>query len=127
MRTTKGFFVLMLALTLAAPAPVFGQSAGDEQYTDPFSQDESTGGGQQGGDGSQPQPEEQPAPTPAPAPETAIPEPATGSVESAQQDTGSVAPSSTNTLPATGLPGALLAALGAGLLLGGAALQRAAR
>ena len=43
--------ILVLALTLTVAAPAFGQSAGDDQYVDPFQQE--TGGGNGNSNGSQ--------------------------------------------------------------------------
>jgi O-Antigen ligase len=50
MRATKGMLLLALAIALAAPATALAQSAGDEQYVDPFQN--SPGGTSQGGGGS---------------------------------------------------------------------------
>jgi hypothetical protein len=113
----------MVAALLALPAVAIGQSAGDEQYTDPF------GGGDGGG---QEQPAEQPsAPPPsepaepvAPAPggngtaEPAAPAEAAPSAEASQE----AAPA----LPRTGLPVLILAAIGYALLLAGIAIRRKA-
>ena len=102
------------ALLLAAPASAFGQSAGDEQYEDPFAgQDQ----------------QEQPAATPTPAPgepEPAAPAPA------APSQTPETAPAPAPTgepgeppaeLPRTGLDAGLVLAIGAALLAGGVALR----
>jgi LPXTG-motif cell wall-anchored protein len=103
--------VLLAALALLAPASAFAQSAGDEQYADPFGkvQKKKSGSGTQGSQGTQgttgqgsSQPSTQSAPTTSQT--TAAP---------AQQ-----------TLPRTGAPVGLLAASGAGLLCGGALLRR---
>jgi hypothetical protein len=93
---------------VALPAGALAQSAGDEQYQDPFApggeQQESSGGGQAG---------QQPA-TPAPTPTPAGRAPATG------------APTATaaSALPRTGggPPAAPLALLGGGLLAMGAGI-----
>jgi hypothetical protein len=94
-------------LALALPPAAFAQSAGDDQYTDPFGQvDENTGGGG-GGDGDAGVPAE-PAPTP---------------VEPAQTGEETVVPAG-ESLPRTGLPAAALALAGIGSLAAGAALRR---
>lgn len=111
-RTTLLVAALAL-LALALPSATLAQSAGDDQYTDPFGQvDEGTaeGGGDQsggGGDGGGDVPAE-----PAPVP-----------VEPAQAGEETVAPAG-ESLPHTGLPAAALALLGAGSLAAGAALRR---
>ena len=98
---------LLLALSLLAlPSAAMAQSAGDEQYSDPFGQTDEPNGSQ---DNPAPEPEAAPAPaTPAAPAEEAV----------ASQD--AAAP----TLPATGLPAFLLASAGATLLASGAALRR---
>jgi hypothetical protein len=111
---TRALTALILAVALlAAPAAAFAQSAGDDQYVDPF----------QGGDGAgqqedpAPQPEEPAAPPPAESAPggngTAEPTP---SVEAAQEGSP--------TLPRTGAPVVLLAAAGYALLLAGIAIRR---
>ncbi len=98
---------LLLAMSLLAlPATAMAQSAGDEQYADPFAQTEQP-------NGSQDEPAPEPDATPAPAAPAAPAEEAVTSQEAA-------AP----TLPATGLPAFLLASAGAMLLASGAALRR---
>ncbi len=103
----RRLLALFLALSmLALPSAAAAQSAGDEQYADPFGQTEQPNGSQ-----DQPAPEPQPAPTPAtPA------APAEQAVASQQAQ----AP----TLPATGMPAHLLASTGALLLASGALLRR---
>ena len=97
---------------LALPCSALAQSAGDEQYADPFGQVEEPNGGQ----GEQGQAPDQSAQTPAAPAQTA---PATGAEQSvAAQDTA--AP----TLPRTGMPAWYLAVNGAVLLLAGTALRR---
>jgi hypothetical protein len=98
---------LLLAVSLLAlPTAAMAQSAGDEQYSDPFGQTDEPNGSQ---DNPAPEPEAAPAPaTPAAPAEQAV----------TSQD--AAAP----TLPATGLPAFLLASVGAMLLASGAALRR---
>jgi LPXTG-motif cell wall-anchored protein len=118
-RRGKQIACLLVAATLALPAAAFGQSAGDEQYDDPFAPEEQTGGG-----GSQPEP------TPEPEPEAPV-APATPSAEPAQAP----APSSDGggdeggggQLPYTGADSALLALAGGTLLVSGLALRRRTR
>jgi LPXTG-motif cell wall-anchored protein len=104
----RRLLALFLAVAmLALPSLAAAQSAGDEQYADPFGQTEQPNGSQE-----QPAPESQPAPAPA-APTAA---PAEQAVASQQTQ----AP----TLPATGVPAHLLASMGALLLASGALLRR---
>jgi hypothetical protein len=111
--------VALLALALlAAPAGAFAQSAGDDQYTDPFGPSEEAqpeGGGLDGSEGAQ---------TPAPAPDPA-PAPAEGAVAQEPEtdpDTQAVDPGPT--LPYSGFPAGIAAGTGALLLAAGAALRR---
>jgi LPXTG-motif cell wall-anchored protein len=100
--------VFLAVSMLALPSAAAAQSAGDEQYADPFGQTEEPNGSQ-----------EQPAPEPQPAPAPATPAaPAEQAVASQQ----TAAP----TLPATGVPAHLLASMGALLLASGALLRRRA-
>jgi hypothetical protein len=96
---------------LAAPAPALGQSAGDEQYEDPFAGEEQ----------SQPEPTATPAPAaPEPAPEEPAAQPAAQSTPS----TATAEPASQQPeLPRTGLDVAPLFAVGVVLLGGGIALR----
>jgi hypothetical protein len=98
--------LLLTLLALALPSAALAQSAGDEQYADPFGQvdEPNESDGQQA---QAPEPEPAPAEPVAPAEEPAV-----------SQETA--AP----TLPATGLPALLLAGSGALLLTGGTALRR---
>ena len=99
---------LLLALfALALPSAALGQSAGDEQYADPFGQVKDGGG--QGQQADQPT---QCAPAQSAAPATTADQAA-----ASQEATGP-------TLPRTGLPALLLAAAGALLLAGGTSLRR---
>jgi hypothetical protein len=123
--------LLTAAALLAAPAVALAQSAGDEQYTDPF----------QGGDGGgQEQPAQQreqpvePAPTepaePAPT-EPAEPAPGgNGTAEAAPSTEGAptadAAQDGSAALPRTGGPVVLVGAIGYALLLAGIAIRRKA-
>jgi hypothetical protein len=113
---------LTLAALLAVPAAAMAQSAGDEQYVDPFQ-----GGEEQPSQAPQ---EEPPAPPPAapvqptepaptePAPAAPAPSGEPGDVTAAPAQT------TAGTLPRTGLPVALLLSAGYALLLAGVALRR---
>jgi LPXTG-motif cell wall-anchored protein len=113
--------LVMLALALpvvAAPATSFAQSAGDDQYVDPFQDDNSGGGGNggnQGNSGNQGNntPSDQQSVAQAPADTSGAA--GTTATESAQGDS----------LPRTGLDMAPLVAIGVLLLGGGFALRRA--
>jgi hypothetical protein len=48
----QGLIALVLTLAVAVPAPAFGQSAGDEQYVDPFQDPPAEPEGGQGNSGS---------------------------------------------------------------------------
>jgi hypothetical protein len=100
--------MLIAAFLLALPAGALAQSAGDEQYADPFEQP------QQEPSGSQEEPV--PAPEPAPAPAE--------SSQTAAAPQAEVEATGSQTLPATGLPVALLAGAGGLLLFGGTMLRR---
>ena len=101
---------LLLAAALLAGAPAaLAQSAGDEQYSDPFGQQGQPNGGGQG---------EAPtgsAPTDA-APADAAPA-TTAAQPVASQDAGP-------TLPTTGFPAGVLAGMGALMLAAGTTLRR---
>jgi hypothetical protein len=126
MRMTKRTLPVLLMLALAvpvvsAPATAVAQSAGDEQYVDPFQNEQGQAGGGQGGSGggqggSGGGDTSAPAPAPAPAP-TEIPD---GTVEGTVTQTQDAGP----TLPRTGF-GLAGRVLGGGLLLlGGLTLRR---
>ena len=93
---------------LALPSAALAQSAGDEQYSDPFGEVDQP-------NGSQDEPAETPA-AEAPAAEGAAPA-TSGGEATASQETGP-------TLPRTGLPAGLVAAGGALLVAGGGGLRR---
>ena len=103
--------LILAAFMLALPAAALAQSAGDEQYADPFGPTEEPSGGSQ--DQQAQAPEQEAAPAPAPTEPAAPAEEVTASQETA-------AP----TLPVTGLPAGVLAAGGALLLAGGTTLRR---
>jgi hypothetical protein len=122
----KRMLALVIALALALPSAALAQSAGDEQYVDPFddsqgqqqeqatppSQGGGSQGGAQGGDGT----------AAAPTETQVVPE--TPSV--APSTTGAPTVQGTETLPVTGLPAAALALAGAFLVAAGATLRRRA-
>jgi hypothetical protein len=120
--------LITAAALLATPAVALAQSAGDEQYTDPF----------QGGDGGgQEQPAEQPAEQPSAPPPPSEPaepvEPAPGGNGTAEAapsaeaaPTAEATQEASPTLPRTGLPVLIIATLGYALLLAGIAIRRKA-
>ena len=103
---------LLLAVSmLALPSAALAQSAGDEQYADPFGQTEEPNPAP-----DEPAPAQEPAPAPAEQAAPAVP------AEQAVASQQAQAP----TLPATGMPAHLLASMGALLLASGALLRRRA-
>jgi LPXTG-motif cell wall-anchored protein len=117
---------LLAALVLAAPASAFAQSAGDDQYQDPFGsggdQQHSQGGGGGGTTGSSG--ESAPAPVPTAAPAPAAPAPATAApAPAAVTASTTTASAAAPQLPRTGEDAGLLALGGAILLAGGVALR----
>lgn len=111
-----GLLAAVVLLVLALPSAALAQSAGDDQYSDPFGQvDEDTGGGgdDAGNGGGNLPAESQPAPAAAPAP---APAPGDAGTETAVP-TG-------ETLPRSGPPSFALAIIGAASLAGGAVLRR---
>jgi hypothetical protein len=104
--------VAVLTLALALPSAALAQSAGDEQYQDPF---EDRGGGQTEQQGSGQQQQQAQAPT------------TQGQAVDPAASTAQTQPAQTGTLPRTGGATPLLFAYGAVLLLAGTALRRAAR
>jgi LPXTG-motif cell wall-anchored protein len=108
-----------IILTLS-PAAALAQSAGDQQYADPFGNNEqnqsgggSGGGGSGGGQGQA-----------APSASGVAPTQAQGAGTAASSATGTAAESGSGELPRTGLDAGLVAVLGAVLLLAGLALRR---
>ena len=104
--------MLVLTLALALPPAALAQSAGDQQYQDPFENQ----GGEQGQQQQPTQGEEQ-----AQAPTTQ------SQAEAPAATTAQADPAQTGTLPRTGAQTPLLLAYGAVLLLAGTALRRASR
>jgi LPXTG-motif cell wall-anchored protein len=98
------------AAFMAAPAPALAQSAGDEQYEDPFAGEDQSQ--------SQPEPTATPAPT-EPAPE----EPAPDEPAPAAEQPAPAATQQQTELPRTGLDAVPIVAAGALLLGGGIALR----
>jgi pyruvate dehydrogenase E2 component (dihydrolipoamide acetyltransferase) len=103
----------LIAVTLALPGAAAAQSAGDEQYEDPFAPEPGQtgdGGEQEEESGGQPAPAPEPAPAPAPAPAAPAPEPAAATTAQAE-------------LPRTGGDAGALALAGTLLLAGGVAVR----
>jgi LPXTG-motif cell wall-anchored protein len=110
--------IAALLCALAAPSAAFAQGAGDEQYQDPF-----------GDEQSQEQPEPTATATPAPA-QSAPSAPAPAATPSAAQPAppqaaSAQAPAPAGELPRTGADAGWLALAGAALLAAGLALRRA--
>jgi hypothetical protein len=109
---------LALLTALVIPSAAFGQSAGDEQYSDPFA-----GEGQS--EPQQPQSEAQQPETPAqPVEEPAAPEASAPAAESVGEGAGTSAESNDPSLPVTGLPALAMLLVGAGMLTAGAVVRR---
>jgi len=109
--------VLIAALALAAPGTALAQSAGDEQYQDPFAGDDQSQSDDSQGGGSE---SAQATPTPAPA---------APSQESAPTAAPAPAPAvaASQQLPRTGNDPITPAIAGFWLLLGGVALRAKVR
>ena len=110
-------FVLCIAAllcVLAAPAAALAQGAGDEQYEDPFGDEQS----------QQSNPTPQPTATPAPA-QSAPSAPAPTASPTAAQAPTQAAPAPSPQLPRTGVGAGWIALAGAVLLASGLALRRA--
>jgi LPXTG-motif cell wall-anchored protein len=101
---------VLAAAVLALPGTAWAQSAGDDQYEDPFAPSP----GQTDDGGSQ---EQEPAAQPDPAP--AAPEPAAPAPEA----TAAQSPNGGEQLPRTGADEGLVALAGAMMLAGGIALR----
>jgi hypothetical protein len=108
----------LLACIAAAPAPVpaLAQSAGDDQYEDPFA-------GQDPGGSQQEEQQQTPAPEPAAPAEPAQSAPAPAAESSTQSTPAAESASQQPELPRTGLDAAPILALGAVLLGSGIALR----
>jgi LPXTG-motif cell wall-anchored protein len=106
--------IAALLCALAAPSAALAQGAGDEQYQDPFGDEQS----------QQSDPTPEPTATPVPAqPVPSAPAPtATPSASAAQAPTQ---PAPANQLPRTGLDAGWIALAGGLLLAAGLALRRA--
>ena len=102
--------LLAALFLLALPPAALAQSAGDEQYADPFGEVEEPSG-------SQGEPEPAPEPEPEPAPAQSEDSLGVSEPEIVEQ-------TNAPTLPATGLPAGLVAGAGALLLAGGTTLRR---
>ncbi len=120
MRPSRRPIALFCAVALAAtPAAAFGQSAGDEQYQDPFGS-ETTQSSQGDGTTSTPQSDGNLTTEPQVAPSTSSSNPPnTGTVADVPQVDGA----RTGQLPDTGIDTRLFFALGAALLLAGVGLR----
>jgi hypothetical protein len=119
---------MLAAMAFCLPPTVLAQSAGDDQYVDPFQDvpEQPTGGGSQGGNSQSPPDTESGAPsgttegsvgTAQPSDSGEVVEPPASSAEVEAGSTG---------LPRTGVPLGWITLLGLGLILGGATLRRAA-
>jgi hypothetical protein len=110
----SGAAALVAVFALSFPAGVVAQSAGDEQYSDPFA-----GQGQGQNEGSQQNQQPAPAPTPAPAPAPTTTAPA---------ESTPVEPIATvaDTLPRTGAETGWVAAGALLLLAAGVGLRQVA-
>ena len=109
-RTGHRIACLLVAAALAAPATAWGQSAGDDQYQDPFGSEE----------------QQQPEPTPAPDASTSDPG-VTQTAQTAPAPTATTAqssPAAEPELPRTGADEGLVALAGGVLLASGLALRR---
>jgi hypothetical protein len=118
MRMTRGFVALVLTIALAAPclaipATALGQSAGDEQYVDPFQNDGNNDNNAQDNSGSGEQAATPPADT-------------NTTTNSGSSDSAGTTASDSGTLPRTGLPLRGLTLTGLVLLGSGVALRRRA-
>jgi hypothetical protein len=130
MRTIRGLLALTLvaAVAVALPATVLAQSAGDEQYTDPFQGQDNSGGGGGGNNQSSGSGETQSGGDVQSGGEldsTTTDSTTTGTDGSASTTAGAT-DSGSATLPVTGGPATMLAAIGAAFLLSGLALRRRA-
>jgi hypothetical protein len=109
----RSLVVVLLAGVLALPAVALADSAGDNQYQDPFSNVPSQSKPKNTSSGTTTQPS-----TPAPAPATTTPS------SSAGTSTDPIAHAAGDALPRTGFPLLPVAAIGAALLAAGLVLRR---
>jgi len=110
--------IAALLCALAAPTAALAQGAGDEQYQDPFGDDQSQ---------AEPTPTATPAPA-QPAPAQPVPSqaaPAPTATPDAAQAPAEAAPAPPQQLPLTGVDAGWIALAGAVLLASGLALRRA--
>jgi LPXTG-motif cell wall-anchored protein len=107
--------LLIAASLLALPCSALAQSAGDEQYADPFGQVEKPNNGQ----GQQSEAPAQAAPAPAAPAQAAAPTTAADTAAASQETAGA-------TLPRTGVDTVFFVVMGATLLLAGATIRRLA-
>jgi hypothetical protein len=119
MRITYRLLAFALIFCLAVPGAALAQSAGDDQYSDPFQEDQPADQGGQANQNSGDQ-ANQNSGTQAQDPQPAETAPAQGSQPSDTTATGA------QTLPRTGLPALWLALSGAALLGAGIGLRRTA-
>ena len=125
MRMTNRVLSLLLMLALAVPAAVapatsFAQSAGDDQYVDPFQDDNDAGSGNQGDQGNSGNQGSN-----APSDQQSVAQAPTDTGDTAGTTATATESAENGSLPRTGSPTALLAAIGVILLLGGGfALRR---
>ena len=106
--------IAALLCALAAPSAALAQGAGDEQYQDPFGDEQS----------QQADPTPEPTATPAPAQSAPSAPAPTATPSAAQAPTPVAAPS--NQLPRTGVDAGWIALAGALSLAAGLALRRRA-
>jgi LPXTG-motif cell wall-anchored protein len=106
--------IAALLCALAAPSAALAQGAGDEQYEDPFGDEQSQ---------SEPTPTATPAPA-QPAPSQSAPAPT--AAPSAAQAPTQAAPAASQELPRTGVDAGWIALAGGVLLAAGIALRRRA-
>ncbi len=106
--------IVALLCALAAPSAALAQGAGDEQYEDPFGDEQS---------------QQEPAPTATPAPAQPAPAPAQPAPAQPAPSTPAPAPaqaSASQQLPRTGVDAGWIALAGAASLAAGLALRRRA-
>jgi hypothetical protein len=128
-RTSASLLALGLILALAFPAAVIAQSAGDEQYVDPFQQGPSGGnGGNQGGGGGDAGSQGGSGGDQGGSTTTTPPSTGDGTAGAVASDPGTDTTSGGNgeALPSTGLALGGPALTGVLLLAGGIALRRRA-